>query len=218
MRIVRQNASAIVLQDSSLWVFVVCGAAALFVFAFALSHGQYRTLIAGVCLLLFALLWLRKSTFVFDAAAQSIRWTRFCTGRTFTGTIPFADVQDICVEATISGSTSAICRLSIQTAAGTTPMSDAYSVHQQYAATLRDTLLAFLRPSAGTTLAPSATNADAEQTRQLNNSIRSLLAQGRKIDAILLVRQGEHLDLTEATFRVNQVANQMATKQPAPKV
>jgi hypothetical protein len=216
MRIVRQNASEIVVADSSLSVFAICGGAALFLLVFALWHGQYRTLIAGACLLLFALLWLRKSTFVFDRATQSIRWTRFRTGRTETGTIPFAEVRDICVEATSSGSANTICRLSIQTAAGTTPMSDAYSGSQHHAAIVRDTLLGFMRvDAAAKPVAP--TNNDADRAQQLNNSIRALLSQGKKIDAILLVRQSEHLDLTEATFRVNQVANKMGTKQPAPK-
>jgi hypothetical protein len=217
MRIVRQNDSEIVVRDSTLWVFAVCAGAALFASSFAFSHGDKRALIAAACILLFALAWLRRSTFVFDAATQSIRWTRFRLGKNVTGTIPFAEVRDICVESTSSGSANVICRLSIQTATGTTPMADAYSASPQYAATLRNSLLAFLRPSTGTTVAPSVTNPDADRAHQLDNSIRSLLSQGRKIDAILLVQQSDHLDLTEATFRVNQIASKMGTKEPAPR-
>jgi hypothetical protein len=222
MRIVRENASEIVVQDSSVGFSVACGAVAAFLVVFALAHSQNRFMITGALFLLFALLFLRKSTFSFDRAAQSIRWMRLRMGRIQSGTIPFTGVQDICVEETGSESASTICRLSIQTMAGRTPMSDAYSVSHDYAAMLRATLVDFIRPgTAGAASTPSgtasATNADAARTQQVNESIRSLLAQGRKIDAILLVRQSDHLDLAEATFRVNQVASQMETKQPVPK-
>jgi hypothetical protein len=217
MRIVRQSDSAIVVRDSTLWVFAVCTGAALFAASFAFTHGDRRSLIAAACILLFAVVWLRRSTFTFDRASQSVRWRRFRTGKTETGTIPFAEVRDICVESTTSGQANVICRLTIQTATGTTPMADAYSANSRHAAALRTTLLRFIH--AGEAAGPAAAaNADDDRTRQLNNSIRSLLAQGRKIDAILLVRQTDHLDLTEATYRVNQVASQMDAKQPSTRV
>jgi hypothetical protein len=220
MRIVRQNESEIVVEDSSLWMTVFCALCAVFIFWIALTHGQYKTLISGGIFLLMGLVCLRKATFVFSAKAQSIRWTRLRMGRIQTGNIAFPDVQDIATETTIASGARLRCRLSIRTGAGTTPMSDGYSASQDQAATVRAALLDFVLTASGakTAGAASPVNTDAIRTLQLNDSIRSLLLQGKKIDAILLVRQSEHLDLTEATYRVNQVASQMQVKQPAAKV
>lgn len=109
-----------------------------------------------------------------------------------------------------------IYRLAIATASqGTVPMSDEYSSGglKGYE-DLRDTLLHFVRPERGSSAFSAATatlplNPDAARTAALNDSIRGLLQQGRKVDAILLVRQSEHLDLTEATFRVNHIEHEL---------
>jgi hypothetical protein len=219
MRIVRQTESELVVEDSSLWMTVLCALCAVFIFWIALTHGQYKTMISGGIFLLIGLVCLRKATFVLSAKAQSIRWTRLRMGRIKTGNIAFSDVQDIVIESTIASGARLRCRLSIRTGAGTTPMSDGYSASQDHAATVRATLLDFVLTASGAKTAGDANtvNTDAIRTRQLNDSIRSLLLQGKRIDAILLVQQSEHLDLTEATYRVNQVASQMGTKQTAPR-
>lgn len=216
MRIVRQNESEIVVEDSSVWISAVCGIAAVAICAFAVVQARYQLLLAAVLFIAFTLLWLRRSRFVFSAPMRSIQWSRLRMMRRQAGSIAFADVSDLLVESSSSGRANPLCRLSIRTAAGTTPMSDAYGTTQDYAATLRSTLLQFVRPGSGAAPAMPANN-DAARTLQLNDAIRALLGQGKKIDAILLVQQSEHLDLTEATFRVNQVANQMGIRQPAPR-
>jgi hypothetical protein len=162
---------------------------------------------------------LRKSTFLFSKPLQSIQWTLRRDFRKETGNVAFSEVQDIVIEKKNPGDTTQPCRLSLRTAKAAIPVSVGYNLQQDQASTLRATLLAFAKATAGAKPA-SATymiNTDALRTQQLNDSIRTLLNQGKKIDAILLVQRSEHLDLTEATFRVNQVANQMGPKQPAAK-
>lgn len=216
MKIVRQNESEIVVEDSSVWISAVCGIAAVAICAFAVVQGRYRLLLVAILFAAFALLWLRRSRFVFSAPMRTIRWSRLRAMRRHAGSIAFADVSDIVVDSSNVGGRAPLCRLTIRTTAGATPMADAYGTTQAHAATLRSTLLQFVRAGSGAAPVMPANN-DAARTQQLNDAIRALLAQGKKIDAILLVQQSEHLDLTEATFRVNQIANQMGIRQPAPR-
>ena len=46
-------------------------------------------------------------------------------------------------------------------------------------------------------------------------SLRALIAQGRKIDAIRLLRNDEDLDLTQAKDRVDAIEKEMAAKNTA---
>lgn len=163
------------------------------------------------------LLSLHNSTFVFNAKTQSIQWTRQRMFRKETGSIAFSEIQNIVLETT-TGDDRPRGRLAITTATDTMPMSDGYSASRDDAATICATLLNFIRPApAAKSPTANVINTDAFRTQQLNDSIRLLLRQGKKIDAILLVQRSEHLDLTEATFRVNQVANRMGMKQTAAK-
>ena len=83
-------------------------------------------------------------------------------------------------------------------------------------ASLRDTLVQIVQPTGQPetpeSATPSADNPDATRAAALDEAIRKLLQQNRKIDAILLVQQTDHLDLTEATFRVNRVGKSMKSE------
>lgn len=215
MKIVRQSETEIVVQDSSIWIFGICAAAFLFVAYMTLSAGNHKGLAASGLLLVFAIAWLRRSTFVFDTTARMIRWRRMRYLNVLSGAIHFSDVQDIVLDSTMSGKSSVmIYRLTIVTALGRTPMSDVFKGGHDHISAMRETLLGFIagrhnavNPAASLPQSSGATNSDAERAAQLNEAIRGLLKQGRKIDAILLVQSTDHLDLTEATFRVNQIAN-----------
>lgn len=217
MKIVSQTETEIVVEDSSVWISAVFGVATVALCAWVLTTGQYRLLLAGVLFVVFALVWLRRSRFVFNAGTQSVQWSRLRMISKRSGSIAFADISDIVIEGPGADRTGRLCRLAIRTSTGAaTPMSDVFDIAPESGTALRTTLLNLVQ-SPARSLSASAANADAARTQQLNDSIRSLLTQGKKIDAILLVQQSEHLNLTEATFRVNQVANQMGTRQSAPK-
>lgn len=216
MKIVRQTPDELVVRDSSMWLSAIFALCALMPLYIALAHGDRRAFTPAAVLLLIAFVWARRSTFTFSAATQRIEWRRLRWLRTKTGTIPFSDVEGIQVQSISSDKGILIYRLAIATASqGTVPMSDEYSSGglKGYE-DLRDTLLHFVRPERGSSAFSAATatlprNPDAARTAALNDSIRGLLQQGRKVDAILLVRQSEHLDLTEATFRVNHIEHEL---------
>jgi hypothetical protein len=219
MKIVRQTESEIVVEDSSVATNAILSVTFLVLFSLSLALRWYSIACVSAPALLFAVFRLRKSTFVFIAAAHSIQWTRLRVTRKEAGSIAFSDVQDIVVESRGPGPFGPMCRLSLRAATTTIPISIGDNVAQDQAAIVRDTLLAFVKTAPGAKPASPASpgNTDAARTQQLNAAIRLLLSQGKRFDAILLVQGNEHLDLTEATFRVNQVASQMETKQPAPK-
>lgn len=218
MKIVRQTPDELVVRDSSMWLSTIFALFALMPLYIAVAHGDRRAFTPAAVLLLIAVVWARRSTFTFSAATQRIEWRRLRWLRARTGMIPFSDVQGIQVQSISSDKGILIYRLAIATASqGIVPMSDEYSsgLLQRYE-DLRETLWHFVRPErpAGSSAFSAATatlpvNPDAARTAALNDSIRGLLQQGRKVDAILLVRQTEHLDLTEATFRVNHIENEL---------
>ncbi|HEX4007070.1 MAG TPA: hypothetical protein VHX60_12920 [Acidobacteriaceae bacterium] len=224
MKIVRQTNSKIVVRDSSLWIASVCGVAFLVVFFATLATRNYRGTIASGLLLVFAIAWLRRSNFVFDGPAQMVRWKRLRYLRLASGAIPFSEVLAINVESSSSDKANVLTyRLSIATTGGNVPMSDVYSSGHGAVAALQDRLQSFVIPSRAPAASPlpdappdQSGDVDAQHTSQLNGSIRSLLQQGRKIDAILLVQRTDHLDLTEATFRVNQIDHQMKSERMGP--
>jgi ribosomal protein L7/L12 len=85
------------------------------------------------------------------------------------------------------------------TAQGTIPMSDSYSGGKQSKTEMRERILRFMGKNAG-----SVSEAD-------ESSIRSLLAQGRKIDAIQLLRSSRNIGLTEAKQQVEAIEAQTET-------
>jgi hypothetical protein len=217
MKITRQTDSEIVVADSSLAANVVLGILFLVLFALGLALRWYIIACISAPALLLTVFRLRHSTVVLNAATHSIHWTRLHITRKETGSLEFPDVQDVVLVSRHPAHPARQFRLSVRTATADLPVSIGYSVRKDQAATIRATLLDFIRASAAPkpASAASAANTDAIRTQQLNDSICSLLRQGRKVDAILLVQQSDHLDLAEATFRVNQVASRMETKQPA---
>jgi hypothetical protein len=197
MKIVRQTPQELVAVDSTVWISMVCGLAALPGIYVALRDGELKPLCVAGLFILFALVAFGRMTFVFDRAQRTVRWNGRKTLKNESGTIPFDEITDIGTEA-ISGDGGASYRLAILTRQGPVPMAYAYSGNSQRYDSLRKTILDFVRPEAGS---GSSEGNDA--------SIRSLLAQGRKIDAITLVRASENLDLTQAVRRVNEVEKRM---------
>lgn len=216
MKIVRQTPTEITVRDSTLWLSAIFVAAALFLLYFAVFQAQRKAIVGTAVMLLIALVWARRSTFTFNAATQRIEWSRLRWLRTSSGTIPFSDLRGIDLQTTSSDKGVSIFRLAIATPRGTVPMSDEYSSGEKRIAALRDTLEQFTRPAVSVTspaFTPAPVNPDAARTAALNSSVRGLLQQGRKVDAILLVQRSEHLDLTEATFRVNHIEGEIRSEK-----
>ncbi|MGC2298626.1 MAG: hypothetical protein WA476_07480 [Acidobacteriaceae bacterium] len=202
MKILRQTDTELVVRDSSLWVSILLALGATLPLGFALFQNDRRGFLAFGCILLFAFPWLRRSTFTFDATSQTIRWIRLRYLRTRTGIIPFSDVKHIDVQASVGGQTNVVLyRLAIETQQGTFPMSDVFNSGENQCASVCEAILRFVKLDRNS-VAPSVASA-------LDASARSLLQQGRKIDAIQLVKTSQKLSLTAATQHVNELGSRM---------
>jgi len=205
MHITRKTNQELVILDSSIWisVFLLC-ASAFVTYRLILENNQRGLLLDGIFLLFIVFFW-RKEVVVFDGARQQATWTRRRLFKVATGSIPFSDINGIGIETTSSGNAPTY-RLSIITSLGSIPMSDSYAGGQQKYEKLRQEILDFLKldPSEAQTLSSTPNSGIDDEA-----SVRSLLKQGRRIDAIQLVRSTQKLSLTEATQRVAALYEQI---------
>jgi hypothetical protein len=205
MRIVRQTEQELVVRDSMVWLSVFFALVSLPLLYAAVVHGtkgiQYP---AGVFLLI-ALFCLRRKTFVFDARQRIVRWQGIRVLKAYSGSMPFSEITEIGTETMPSPRGQPLYRLTLITPQGRTPMSDGYGGGGQWFEKIREAIVAFIQQDGSSVLTETSLGGDSG----LDESIRSLLAQGRKIDAIALVRAREDLDLTQAVHRVEEVGKRM---------
>lgn len=205
MHVTRKTNQEMVVLDSSIWISIFLLCASLFAaYRLSIQHNTGGFLSLGF-MLLFVLLFWRKEVVVFDAARQQATWTRRRIFKVATGTIPFSEISGINLEATSSKNDVLLYRLAIVTAQGSVPMSDSYAGNLQKYEKLRQDILEFVNPK----LAQAESNAAQAGSFDYEASIRSLLQQGRKIDAIHLLRTTQKLSLVEATDRIAAISKQM---------
>ncbi len=210
MHVARKTNQELVVVDSSIWISVFLLCASVPVAYQAVIHAQPKVFLVVGLFLLFVLLFWRKEVVVFDAARQQAEWTRRRLLKVATGTIPFGEITGIGLETT-SADSSQTFRLTILTAQGSVAMSDSYSGNLQNYENLKRDILDFLKIDSGKNDSvpgrlPLSAIADEA-------SVRSLLEQGRTIDAIQLVRSTQKISLTEAHDLVEKMAEQRKTLQ-----
>ncbi len=198
MRIVRQTEQELVIRDSMTWLSVFFALVSSPLLYAAFVHGAKTQFAAGIFLLI-ALFCLRRTTFVFDARQRIVRWHGIRVLKVYSGSMPFSEITEIGTETMPSPHGQPLYRLTLITQQGRTPLSDNYGGGGQRVDKIRETIATFIK------LDTASTGGDSE----LDASIRSLLQQGRKIDAITLVRTREDLDLTQAVLRVEEVGKRM---------
>jgi hypothetical protein len=205
MHVTRKTNQELVVVDSLVWlsILLLCG------FAFL----TYRTILEpsgkayfglGLALLL-ALVSLRKETVVFDGAMQQVRWKRLRTLKVATGELPFSAITGIGIEALASGSGGQTYRLAIQTADQPVPMSDAYGNSRAHYEQLQGEILEFLHLD--------RTKFATENDVGDEASIRSLLMEGRKIEAIKLLRRKHNIGLAEAVDQIGVIEQKMKAEK-----
>ena len=118
--------------------------------------------------------------------------------------MPFDEVKDVVLQSEPGKSGRPTYRLAMLTANGPMPLSSGYGATSDRCLALQSQIRQLLRP--GQTVAATA---PAESiAANLDSSIRTLVAQGRKIDAIkLLTSMG--MNLTEAKQRADEIEKQM---------
>lgn len=195
-----------VVQNSTLWlsaVFVVLG---LIMVGAAFSSGDKRLFRPAVAMAVFAVLSLSKYTVVFDATQRMVRWKIMRFGRGRAGSMPFDAVKDVVLQSEPGRSGRPTYRLAILTAEGPMPLSSGYGGTSDRCLATQSQILQLLRPGQ----APAATAAATSIAASMDSSVRTMVAQGRKIDAIkLLTSMG--ISLTEAKQHVDEIEKQQVS-------
>lgn len=161
-------------------------------------HGSFNLnesapLIGAAFFLLGFLVTYERTRFEFEPGLGLVRWSRIRTFATQHGSLPFTRVKSVILQTSLgSDAVSPSCRVTLVTDQGELPLTIAYSggmqvEYEAIAAKIR-TLLS---------LNPSSSDI-------VMDSIHAALDQGRKIEAIRLVRLHKGLSLTEATRFVEQ--------------
>ena len=202
MHVVRKTNQQLILLDSSIWISVSLLCVSAFVaYRMVAQHNPRGLLLDGLFLLFIVLFW-RKEVVVFDVATQQATWTRRRLVKVATGTIPFSEISGIGMETSSAKNGVLVYRLTILTPNGSIPMSDTYAGDQQKYQKLKQEILDFLHlESSSAKLISDGIDDEA--------SVRSLLQQGRRIDAIQLVRSTQNISLAEATQRVASIVEQI---------
>jgi hypothetical protein len=210
MRVKSQTSQELVVEDSSVWFSYLCAGAALFIIYFSIAENKINGLLTASFFLLCAMIADRRVTFTFDGMQRVALWKGKKFFKVESGAIPFDDITEIGTEA--SDSDGGTCyRLSILTRDRSIPMAYGYTGSADAYAALRQQILDFIRPGSYTPSPPpdilsSGIPADLEP------SIRSLLAQGRKIDAVTLLRSTQHIGLTDAMSRIEALDQTMKAR------
>lgn len=204
MHIVRQTPQELVVVDSSRWLSLFFAAATLFVVYISVTRHEPKSFILAAFFLICALVSDLRKSFTFDSVQRVVRWKGRTILKAESGEILFDDISSIDAEVQITSNHSAsipVYRLAITTSKGTVPMSHNYrGVKDGYSA-LRGQILEFMgRGSQGMFGSVGGAAAESEES-----SLRSLIRQGRKMDAIELVRSTRNIGLTEAVKRVEAI-------------
>jgi hypothetical protein len=195
LRIVRQTDTELILRESTLWISLLLALAALPLFYASTLPGKRGNLIVAIFFAAGALVWLRKATVVFDVPRRTVYWRRMRFFRSAAGAVPFSEIAGIGTETSSGSGGSTLYRLTLITGQKPIPFTDTYGGGRDRWAMLRETTQRFLQAHSGNPL-----------PAHLDESLRALLRRGRKVEAVRLLESAEHLDLSTATQRVNQLA------------
>jgi hypothetical protein len=203
MHIQRETPAELVVVDGTLWMSTP------FTFGFvymlyqtihrAIMHtGNRWDVLAPIIMGLFAWASAQHTRFVFKAMPGMVRWRRFQYLRIRSGSISFDEVTDIAIETTTTDKGGKVHRLVVVTSQARIPMSNGYSGLGNFDK-MRARILEYVKgPGAAGTAA-------ADREAELRSSLRSLLAQGRKFEAIKLFRESEGGGLAEAKSLVDSI-------------
>jgi hypothetical protein len=166
------------------------------------QHGNHWNILAPIIMGLFMWASAQQTRFVFNAKRRRVEWHRMKNFFFSSGTIPFDDVTDIAIGTTTTDKGGKVHWLSVVTLQGERSMSNGYSGFGNFEK-MRARILEYIKgPGAGGSKA-------ADKEVELMSSLKSLLAQGRKIEAIKLFRESEGGGLAEAKTRIDTLEAEM---------
>lgn len=204
MHIARQTPQQLVVVDSSRWVSAICAAGALFAVYRTISQHYPKGLIMVAVLAIFAMIFDLRKVFTFDGMQRVVRWKSRTILKAESGEIRFDDITNIDTETTTTTNKTAtitLYRLAINASGKTIPMAYNYRGASDGYAALRSQILEFIRPGSQS----AAARIGGAAAESLESSLRALLRQDRKMDAVALLRSAEDLSLTEAMKRIDAI-------------
>ena len=178
MKITRQTETELEVKDSMLWLAATFVFVALILAYAALRSGDRRLLYASGSFLLFALLSLQKSTFVFDAGRRMVTWRVLRYFKTSTGSVGFDALRGIRIDSMPAPRRREMYRLTLLTTQDPIPLSAAYGGGSKYYAGVRERIDGFLKANL---TQPASAGDTTSTTPELESYIRLLLQQGRKL-------------------------------------
>jgi hypothetical protein len=194
MRITENTPSHLRLRDRTLWISVVCFAAAgvLGVYA-ACDRGQWEQSIPAALFAMFGLAFLRATDVTFDKLERTCVISRLDVLRVTRMRLAFEEIVEVRVEIAPlqDDSTELSCRLSLVTASAIVPLTVSYGPDEPRCDAMRETVLETVF---GNGKRPAALD-----------PIRILVKDGRIIDAVAMLRRRDGLDLTTASSRINEL-------------
>ena len=205
MHIARQTPQELVVVDGTRWVSGICAAGAIFAAYRTISQHYPKGLILAAGFALFAMIFDLRKTFTFDGMQRVVRWRGRTILKAESGEVSFDQITNIDTETTTTssrgGGTITLYRLAINASGTTIPMAYNYrGVADGYAA-LRRQILEFVRPGSQS----AAAQIGAAAAESLESSLRALIRENRKMDAVVLLRSTENMSLTEAMRRIDAI-------------
>jgi hypothetical protein len=194
MRITENTSSHLRLRDRTLWISLVCFAAAVLLGVYAAcDQGQFGPFIPAALFLMFGLAFLRATDVTFDKVERTCIISRFDVLRVMRMRLAFEEIVDARVEIEPMPDDPRVlsCRLSLVTASTTVPLTVSYQPDEARYGAMRE---AVLETVFGDGKRPAAVD-----------PIHMLLNEGRIIDAVAMLRRREGLDLTTASARINEL-------------
>ncbi len=162
-----------------------------------MQHQLIGAVLSAVVFGIGAAVCYENNLFRFDLVRRELVWRTGRLWRRRQGTVPFADIESVAIERgpSIRASSSSTHRLVLVTKDGKIPLSSAYlgtldSINQQLAADIQQ-------------LFGSQSNVDEA-------SLREMIRQGRKIDAIAYARERFGFSLKDARDLVESIQSEQA--------
>ena len=196
----RHDGTILVTYDSTRlsWLMLAVGALCLAIAGYDVFIGPRGTdrlasLLgaAGTCLLV-AIVFLERAWFQFALATRIVTWRRRWALRQRSGSIPFGSVQSVLVERPVGDDGTPSRRIVLETIAGEDiPMTVGYRPDTDGAVLhIASRIRALLGHDSGAT--------------HMHN-VRALIAAGKMIDAIRILREEEGLNLLDAKRRIEEL-------------
>jgi hypothetical protein len=203
MHIQSESPTELVVVDGTLWMAVPFAMIAAFTLYLTIAHAALHTgsrwdFIVPLMFGLFAWATAQRTRVVFNAMQRTVTWQRFQYLRISSGSCSFSEVTDAAIEAGTSDKGGRVHRLALITAQGRVPMSNGYSGIGNIE-NLRGRILEFVM-GAGAAAANKAT-----KPGEFMESVRALVAQRQKIEAIKVLRENTSYGLAQAKSVVDSM-------------